>query len=160
MSLSRRPAYKRPPRPKESRRILSDIPTRVGWQSRAWACGGFRSFSGTRVSPRPSAIHTSVIMANTPYYFYRAGFGSNISSWEGPPVRNRKITCLSHRRSRVRACHTQHAFSAFSQSFHEVAPTWDAMASRDNNRPEKPAPLKCRRYCGISSVAPMDRFEP
>src|ERR1700693_1868546 len=30
-----------------------------------------------------------------PAYFARAGFGSNISNCEGPPVRNRKMTCLA-----------------------------------------------------------------
>src|SRR5271166_6332956 len=30
-----------------------------------------------------------------PAYFCRAGFGSNVSTWEGPPFMNRKMTRLA-----------------------------------------------------------------
>src|SRR5580692_13212323 len=30
-----------------------------------------------------------------PLYFCSIGLGSNVSTWEGPPLRNRKMTCLA-----------------------------------------------------------------
>src|SRR5688572_9632174 len=30
-----------------------------------------------------------------PWYFARAGFGSNVSTWDGPPFMNRWMTCLA-----------------------------------------------------------------
>src|SRR5947208_4983052 len=43
-------------------------------------------------------VRRSVLMsagAFWPLYFVRAGFGSNVSTWDGPPFMNRWMTCLA-----------------------------------------------------------------